>query len=184
MDKEKLIVDGFQLSSYKEAQLAMKEKETIDAIKSKLDMTNGSALYQIREKLIQREMFQTIVGYSFLNELRHLLVTEFMYNEEDVSVVILPKQMEFDKVKDFNKGIYEGKLYELQQKKNRLQFVVIILIIMVVAMFVIAAINPNTGYINAENKVLNKYAAWQEDLEQREQVIKEKEAELGIDNPN
>ena len=33
-----------------------------------------------------------------------------------------------------------------------------------------------------ENKILNKYAAWQEDLEQREKAIEEKEEELNIDS--
>lgn len=181
MDDSNLIVDGFKMPSYKEAQLALKEKENIATIKERLDMSNGSAVYQIYEKLIQREMFKTIVGYCFLNELRHLLVTEFMYNESDLSNVVLPKQMEFDKVNELNKGVLDTKIQELMQIKKRLQIIIFALAFMVIAMFVIAAVNPNAGYINAENKILNKYSAWQEDLEQREQLIKEKEAELGIE---
>lgn len=57
---------------------------------------------------------------------------------------------------------------------------IVALLVMVVAMFVIAAVNPNTGYINTENKILNKYATWQEELEEREQAVKEKEEELNI----
>lgn len=181
MDEKDLIVDGFKLPSYKEAQLALKEKENIETIKARLDMSNGSAIYQIYEKLIQREMFKTIVGYSFLNELRHLLVTEFLYNEEDLPIVVLPERLEYDKVNELNKGVLETKIQDLLQVKKRMLIVIAALVFMVVAMFVIAAINPNVGYINTENKILNKYSAWQEDLEQREQVIKEKEAELGID---
>lgn len=176
-----LIVDGFQLPSESEAQLALKEKENIEIIKNRLDMTNGSAVYQIYEKLIQRDMFKTIVGYSFLHELRHLLVTEFMYNEEDLSIVVLPRQFEFEQLNERNKGVLESKTNELIQTKKRMQIVIFALAFMVIAMFVIAAVNPNAGYINVENKVLNKYAAWQEDLEQREQIIKEKESELGIE---
>ncbi len=181
MEQKDLIVDGFRFPSYKEARLALKEKENINMIRQKLDFNNDRAVYQLYEKLIQRDMFKTIVGYSFLNELRHLLVTEFMYNEDDLTVIVLPRQLEYDKVNEMNRRVLDGKLTELARQKTRLQIVVFALAFMVVAMFVIAALNPNTGYINAENKVLNKYSAWQEDLEQREQVIKEKEAELGID---
>ncbi|CCX86033.1 unknown [Clostridium sp. CAG:590] len=42
----------------------------------------------------------------------------------------------------------------------------------------IAVINPNAEYVNTENKVLNKYSAWEEDLKQREQAVKEKEEQL------
>lgn len=181
MEKENLIVDGFSFPSYKEAQVALKEKKNIETIRERLDMTDATSVYQIYEKLIAREMFQTIVGYSFLNELRHLLVTEFFYNESDLSVVELPKRLEYDKVSELNKGVLENKLMKLTTLKNRMAIVIVALLIMIVAMFVIAAVNPNVGYINTENKVLNKYSAWQEELEQREQAIKEREAELDME---
>lgn len=180
MEEIDLIVNGFKFPSYKEAKVAMKEKETIDTIKERLDMDNPKAVYQIYEKLIQKEIFKTIVGYSFLWELRHLLVTEFMYNEDELSVTVIPKQLEYDKVTEFNNGVLEHKVKDLLIVKKRMTITIFALAFMIVAMFVIAAVNPNVGYINAENKVLDKYSAWQEDLEQREQVIKEKEEELGI----
>lgn len=181
MDEKDLIVDGFQMPSYKEAQLAIREKKNIETIKERLDMNNGQDVYQIFEKLIQRDIFKTMIGYQFLFELRHLLVTEFMYNEEDLPIIVIPKQLEYHKADEFNQGMLEAKIQDLMQVKQRMLIVIVALVIMVVTMFVIAAINPNTGYINTENKVLDKYSAWQEDLEQREQIIKEKEAELGID---
>lgn len=181
MDEKNLVVDGFKFPSYKEAQTALKEKENVEAIKTRLDMGNPESIYQIYEKLIQREMFKTIIGYSFLLELRHCLVTEYMYNEEDLSVIELPKQLEYDKVSDLNKGVLEHKLSDLLVVKTRLTIVCLALALMVVAMFVIAAINPNVQYLNVENKVLNKYSAWQEDLEQREQAIKDKEAQLNLE---
>ena len=45
----------------------------------------------------------------------------------------------------------------------------------------VAIINPNVGYVNTERKVLNKYAAWEEDLQIREDEVKKKEKELNID---
>ena len=177
MEQKDLIVCGFKFSSFKEAQVAIKEKKTIETIRERLDMNNPESVYQIHEKLIQRELFKTIVGYSFLLELRHLLVTEYMYNEDDLSVAVIPKQLEYDEVNELNKGVLEQKVQDLLIVKKRMAITIFALAFMVVAMFVIAAINPNVGYINAENKVLNKYSAWQEDLEQREQIVKEKEAE-------
>jgi len=56
------------------------------------------------------------------------------------------------------------------------------LIFIIVGMFIIAAVNPNVGYINTENKILNKYSAWQEDLERREAAVKEKEEQLDMNS--
>ena len=122
------------------------------------------------------------MGYSFLYELRKKLITEFDYEETALPTAALPKRMEYDRVKELNQGVLASKYERLQVTQKRLQIVVVALVIMVVAMFVIAAINPNAGYLNVENKVVDKYAAWQEELEQREQAVKEKEAELNTGN--
>jgi lipopolysaccharide export LptBFGC system permease protein LptF len=53
--------------------------------------------------------------------------------------------------------------------------VIVALLAIIIGMFVIAVINPNVGYINTERKVLNKYSAWEEDLQLREEEIKQKE---------
>ncbi len=184
MEDNSLIVDGYVFSSYKEAQMALKEKETIQAIQNRIDENDADAMYQLYEKMVQRDMFKTIIGYSFLWELRHHLVTDCLYNEEDLSLVTLPKKMEYDKVSELNKGILESKIEHLLLIKKRMTIVIFALVFMIVVMFVIAAINPNAGYINVENKVLNKYSSWQENLEQRERAIKEKEAELNINDNN
>lgn len=180
MEEELLVVDGFVFPSYKEAQTALQEHNNIDIIRQRTPLSDGKAVFELYTKIIERDMFKTIVGYSFLYELRYRLITEFQYDENELHKVVLPKRMEYDKVSEFNKGVLETKLQNERITKKRMAIVIAALAAMVVAMFVIAAINPNAGYVNTENKVLNKYAAWQEELEQREAAIKEKEEELNI----
>lgn len=182
MDKETLIVDGFEFPSFGEAKTAMEEKKNIEVIRERMPVNSGKACFDLYTKLIERDMFQTVVGYSFLYELRKKLITEFDYEETALPTAALPKRMEYDRVKELNQGVLASKYERLQVTQKRLQIVVVALVIMVVAMFVIAAINPNAGYLNVENKVVDKYAAWQEELEQREQAVKEKEAELNTGN--
>lgn len=182
MDQNSLIVDGFVFPSYKEAQVAVKEKMNIDIIKERTPLQDSKVCFDLYSKLIEREMFKTMVGFSFLNELRHHLLVDFGYKEQDLPLVKLPKRMEYDKVNEMNQGVLKSKLERATQSAKRLKFLVFVLTFMVVAMFVIAVINPNTGYINTEAKVLDKYSAWQEELEQREQVVKEREAELKINH--
>lgn len=182
MDKTSLTVDGFVFPSAKEAQIALKEKQNIEVIRQRTPLNDSKAVYELYTKLIERDMFKTMVGYSFLYEMRYRLLTDFQYDEEDLPTVVLPKRMEYDKVSELNKGVMETKLQALMLTKKRMSIVMAALAFMVVAMFVLAAVNPNVGYINAENKILNQYSAWQEELEQREKAVKEKEAQLGIEN--
>ena len=181
MDKSALIVGGFVFPSYKEAQNAIKEQKNIEIIRQRTPMTDGKSVYKVYTKLVEGDMFHTMVGYSFLYELRSKLIFEFQYSEEELLNVTLPKQMDYDVVTKKNKDVMDAKISRLMVVKKRMQIVIFALVVMIVAMFVIAVINPNAHYIDVENKVLNRYASWEEELDLREQAVKDKEAELGID---
>lgn len=182
MENESLIVEGFVFSSIKEAQIAMKEQKNIEVIRERTEFSNPEAIYELYVKLMERNMFKTIIGYNFLYELRNTLITEFSYDEQKLPTIHLPQNMEYDKVSRLNQGVMEMKIEQLLLVKKRMSIVIAALAFMVIAMFVIAAVNPNVGYVNTERKVVDKYSAWQEDLEQREQAVKEKEKELNIDS--
>lgn len=182
MEENLRLVDGFVFTSNKEAQLALQEYKNIEVIRERTTLSDAQGVYQLYQKLIERDMFKTIVGYSFLSELRHRLVYNFGYQEEDLPTVTIPQRMEYDQVREINQGVLESKLQKALLMKKRMGIAIVMLVIMIGAMFAITAINPNAGYINTENKILNKYAAWQEDLEQREKAIEEKEEELNIDS--
>ena len=178
MDTKSRVVDGFVFPSFKEAQIAIKEQQNIEVIRQRTPYTNPQAVYELYVKLIERGIFKTVVGYSYLHELRHRLLSEYHYTEEELPNIEIPRRMEYDSVTEINQGVLKNKFEHLLVVKQRMSIVIVALVIMVVGMFVIAVINPNAGYENTENKVLNKYAAWEEDLQQREQAVKEKEEQL------
>ena len=175
MDTKSRVVDGFVFPSFKEAQIAIKEQQNIEVIRQRTPYTNPQAVYELYVKLIERGIFKTVVGYSYLHELRHRLLSEYHYTEEELPNIEIPRRMEYDSVTEINQGVLKNKFEHLLVVKQR---IIVALVIMVVGMFVIAVINPNAGYVNTENKVLNKYSAWEEDLQQREQAVKEKEEQL------
>lgn len=182
MDKDSLLVEGFVFPSYKEAQIAQREQVNIDAIRKRMRGADGKTQYELYCKLMERDMFNTMVGYSFLYELRHSLMETYGYREQELPNIELPKRMEYDKVTQFNQGKMESKIQHLMMIKTRMTITIVALIFIIVGMFIIAAVNPNVGYINTENKILNKYSAWQEDLERREAAVKEKEEQLKMNS--
>ena len=64
MENETLVVDGFVFSSYKEAQIAVKEKQNIEVIRTRTSFSEPNAVFELYTKLIERNMFKTMVGYS------------------------------------------------------------------------------------------------------------------------
>lgn len=61
---------------------------------------------------------------------------------------------------------------------RRMQAVIVVLVIIVAAMFAISLTSGSTTILNYENKIINKYEAWEQELQQREDAVKERENAL------
>lgn len=177
------VVEGFLFPTTTEAQTALKEKKNIEIIKQRTPLNDPKAAYSLYCKLIERNMFKTEVGYSFLHDMREYLVEDLGFDNADVPTIDIPKAGSSDIFSDIKREKQVEEIEQLKLSKKRMTIVILSLIIIIGAMFVIAIINPNVGYVNTERKVLNKYAAWEEDLSRREEEVKQKEKDLGI-NPS
>ena len=65
MDKETLIVDGFEFPSFGEAKTAMEEKKNIEVIRERMPVNSGKACFDLYTKLIERDMFKPLWGTVF-----------------------------------------------------------------------------------------------------------------------
>lgn len=181
MEEDSHVVDGFVFSSVAEAQTAAKEQKNIDIIRQRTPLSDPSAAYALYCKLIERNMFKTSVGFGFLYELRHYLIEDCGYAPTDIPNVNVPGKGSNDVFADIKKEALEEKIQRNKLSIKRMTIVIVALVAIIVGMFIVAIINPNVGYVNTERKVLNKYAAWEEDLQIREDEVKKKEKELNID---
>lgn len=190
---------GFVFRTKKEAELAQREIERTKYLRQKLDMENPNAVFSIYQNLIEQDLFETPVGYCFLKELRdYLLMIPAISNEEVLAIPIRypqteeeekkqkkeqkkeeqrkERQKEKEKAKNRKEQKKEGKNY-----KGRCQFFMVtslILLISVVSMMLLAATSDNVNILNYENKLIDKYSSWEQELEEREQAVKEQEQEL------
>lgn len=190
---------GFVFRTKKEAELAQREIEGTKYLRQKLDMENPNAVFSIYQNRIEQDLFETPVGYCFLKELRdYLLMIPAISNEEVLAIPIRypqteeeekkqkkeqkkeeqrkERQKEKEKAKNRKEQKKEGKNY-----KGRCQFFMVtslILLISVVSMMLLAATSDNVNILNYENKLIDKYSSWEQELEEREQAVKEQEQEL------
>ena len=183
---------GFVFRTKKEAELAQREIEGTKYLRQKLDMENPNAVFSIYQNLIEQDLFETPVGYCFLKELRdYLLMIPAISNEEVLAIPIRypqteeeekkqkkeqkkeeqrkERQREKEKAKNKKEQKKEGKNY-----KGRCQFFMVtslILLISVVSMMLLAATSDNVNILNYENKLIDKYSSWEQELEEREQAV-------------
>lgn len=175
------IVDGYLFDNKTEYERAKKEYENILKLKKNLKLDDMGDVYNLYTKLAGGNYFSTSVGIGFLHELRRYLV-EAKYDKMLIPITIHKEDVTRPVVIDEK---YMGKYEKLRAERDRLlalkkKLVIAIaaLAFTVVGMIFIVITNDNLGYFNAEEKVLNKYSAWQERLQNWEEELIEREDAL------
>ncbi len=178
MAKEELIVDGFLFVHKKEAQMALRELSNIKTIKTKTDFNDKNALLELYNKLIEKELFKTVVGINFLSDIRKELLKDNYCRENELPAISIDSIFLDDQQSKGDVEDIKLKLSQLEKVNKRLLIAVISMSILILGIVVFLGTNQNVGYINTENKILSKYSGWQQELEEREAAIEQKEAEL------
>ena len=175
-------VDGFAFSKKEEYNLALREHRNIQSIKTKMNMQNKDSVLNVYNKLAGKGILVTPVGLSFMRELREILLVQFGMEETELTMIKVANGPSEAKTKE--QFTLEQVVKDNEKKAGTIRTLKIFLagmIIVIIGMFAINMFLPNSGYINTENKILNQYSSWEEELKQREAVVKEKEESLGID---
>lgn len=176
------VVSGFQFDNAEEAQAARQEQLNIETLKNRIDLTNEENMLSLYCKLAEKRVFKTPVGFQFLGEFRDFLTGNLKMEEEKLPVIYVPPARGIPRVQQEQLEFLQNESRQFDIQKRKYLITIGVLIFIVVAMFAITVLNPNVGYINTENKILNRYAGWEEELTRREAKIREREAELGIDS--
>lgn len=187
--KNEFVVDGFSFETKEEYEKAKGEQEVISYLETKIDFRNTAAVLSIYHKLLEKESFQTAVGLSFLKGLRTNLLSSGKIAEKDLKQIPVQAQKKAaDSFTEREKKLLEtGKdvslLKELRKKKiyiRNMGIIIATLCVMLIAMVVITLFSDQDVWLDTETKIQDKYAAWEEELEQREAIVKEKEKTFAI----
>ena len=187
MEREQIVVDGFVFYDKQEATVAENESKKIRQIEEKLNYSNYEAVAMIYLKCIQNELFHTVIGCSYLKKLQSHL-----------------QQNQYDKI-DFEKNPIQGSVgkrsvdeienvtnvetalkvrinhqKELKQKLKCANMINVVLLALIGAMFAIAVMGENPNILNYRYNIQNEYSQWEQELQEREAIVREKEQELHI----
>lgn len=180
-NEERLIVDGYLYGNEDDVKLAKEEKKTAEYLETKINYDDIQTTLRIYNKAIKDKIFKTPAGFEFLKKMRNEMIKRGM-PEENIGGIPLYKV--FSKEED-NKPV---RIFQVKENndgtKEMLRFSLwanIGLIIIVIGMFIITIIGENVNILNYRYKIENEYSVWQQELEEREAVIREKEAELRLE---
>lgn len=201
MEKEEYIVNGIKFSDREQAEEAKKEWEGIQYIKNKNDLSNPELLLKLYNKLVERNLFHTIIGEQFIEELEKSLLSNSKINPAEVKkrpeklnqqeTEKKKKETEL-KSKDENKNVQiqnvdSKKINKTNKKENSYKYkfynslilnIVFLLAIIAIIYITVTSRQENSAHYNTQ--WINEHVAWEQELKERESIVTEKEKELGI----
>jgi len=192
-DQKIYLVGGIAFTDIKQAKLAQIEQKRIEILDEKLNYNDIEAVANVYKKARDNRTFQTPVGITYILRLYDWLIKN-NYEGVDKMYVIMEQEPDKANVDNLENGLlterdelWKSRL-ENQKKKewvlsNKLRtslWVNAVLVVLVILLFVISQTGNNPTILNYKTKIINQYSAWEQELEQREQAVEEKEAELGI----
>ncbi len=180
--REEWTIEGFQFGSEKDAKQAKGEELKIQKLEDKMDYRNPHMVFMVYQKAIENRIFKTPVGYEYLKRLQKTLKESPLIREE---VPPIPVNQVYnlrdstnpviEKVKGTNKPKKQPKVKQEFFTRKTSICVNVILAILVIVMFYISMTGSRPTILNYEKAIQNKYAAWEQELEQRESELREKE---------
>ena len=181
-NNDKLSACGFRFKNETDAVKALDEEKRILYIKSRLDYSEPESVLVIYDKMLKNKIFETPVGYCFLKETREYLINSKEIELERISDVIVVNNIYPEVVHEYKIPLKrkpkKGELDYYKYKCRNYALIIAVLICAIVAMFAITLKSDNPNIINYKIAIENKYASWEQDLNERERELKEKEAEL------
>lgn len=179
--KKEYIVDGFLFLSAEDAAAAREEMKKAKYLERHLKDQTAETVRKMYRKALEDRIFQTPVGLAFVNQLRGRLIEEGI-EEFEIEPIPVYYDVAHNKMREDAAGT-EEKEETPCRKTGGLRISIalnVILGLLVAGMFYVAMTGNNPNILNYEHAVLNKYAAWEQELTAREKAVREKEQESGI----
>lgn len=180
--KEQWAVEGYQFESEKDAKIAKADLLKIQKLEDKMDYRNPHVVYMVYQKAIESDLFKTPVGYDYLKKLQKIVKDSPLIKDEIQNIPV-------GSLNGYTTPLPTTNSYKLSpvkktpQKNNKIVWIInIVLLALVALMFYISVTSSNPNIINYERAIQNRYAAWEDELESREQAVRAKEKEFMIEN--
>lgn len=198
-------IGGYIFDDENKAKKAAKELKAVEYILGQIKDSDEKAVLTVYKKLLNQRMFSTEIGMSFLTQLRQNLLDSEVFTPEDIPPVysleeppkdVTPEEKTEDTNSSFDEKVSKAKKEKADKKvvakvtsdsseikrlkaiNKVLLILCIALLLCVLGMFYVSTTINSPTILDYEEKLIDKYSSWEQDLTEREEAIKEKEQEL------
>ena len=189
-EKQVYIVGGIAFHDIESAKIAQNELKRIELLDEKMDYGDVESVAVVYDKARKNHIFKTPIGISYMMRLQNCLVQNQYPGISEMPIFVQTeygKQKQEEKEKSHSDELWKARLENSREetKKQREKFRLsvglnLLLAVLVIALFIISQTGNNPTVLNYRSKIIDQYAQWQQQLEEREQAVEQKEAELGI----
>ena len=184
-DKNDFWVEGYHFGSLEDAEQARLEKKEADYFESRLVGRNPGNMLSVYNKILDEKVFVTPVGWDYVKhlqeELRVLGVSEELIRPIPMYVTFSHKKVSTME-NLVRERIKPSKKISPDRKNLRISLIVnIFFVVLVIGMFIITLQSDNPNIINYKRNITNQYASWEQELTEREKLLRQKENELGVE---
>ena len=180
--KGKEVFDSFMFESREAYDCAKKENEVVKQIRKKMDLDDPKVALKVYNKAVTGKIFDTVIGYSFLAELRETIIKAELATEEMLPDIPIreSKPQARDIMPDRKaRNIKYKALYERQKLLNRKFKIIIAGLVILIAGFVFINLRFEytiftyfTNYkAKMEEELIDKYEGWSEKLQEKERQL-------------
>ena len=176
--------EGFFFLNAEDAAMAAKERKQIEYLEAHLDYRHPEQVLVLYERMLRERIFKTPVGTIYLKQLQSFLLDKSGIDPARVPMIPVYAPCTGIPAK---KERPAGRGRETRQPEKsgtvgaKISVILnVLLAVAVIAMFVMTLMSDSPNILNYRTAILNEYSSWQQDLVEREQIIREKERELKI----
>ncbi|WP_033154203.1 hypothetical protein [Pseudobutyrivibrio ruminis] len=198
-------IGGYIFDDENKAKEAAKELKAVEYILGQIRDSDEKAVLTVYKKLLNQRMFSTEIGMSFLAQLRQNLLDSEVFTPEDIPPVysleeppkdVTPEEKTEDTNSSSDEKVSKAKKEKADKKvvakvtndsseikrlkaiNKVLLILCIALLLCVLGMFYVSTTINSPTILDYEEKLIDKYSSWEQDLTEREEAIREKEQEL------
>ncbi len=181
-DRSELIVGGFFFGSFEDAEAANKELKNAQYLEERLGSMTRTQMKSVYDKMLDEKVFRTPVGWEYLKYLKNRLMDAGVPEEE---IRPVPLYVNFAGQADDGPHIALERIRPSRRQARTLKdslrisvAVNVLLVILVGVMFYITLKSDNPNILNYKEAIVNQYAAWEQELSEREKAVRERELKL------
>lgn len=180
MGAEELVVEGYRFGTVADAETARMEVKKIAAVEQHLDYHKPQNVLLVYNRAIENKVFLTPVGMAYLQKIQAQLAKCGVPQEK---IKPIPLYTTFSNKTENSDSIRRSISSRAPKVEFKGRFIMsvcinVLLVLALTAMVLLSLHSDVPNIVNYRTAVVNEYSEWEQQLQEREQAVREAERSL------